>query len=80
MLFRVSVMCARVVLPTEEWLNLLEQHTLGLLKLNIPKQRTSLEAGSQWSAVIGTKREISISFSAKARHLVGSYDIPFSAA
>lgn len=77
-LLSICYLCLRVVLPTQEWLNLLQSHTLSLLKLNFPKQRTSLGTGSQWSTVIGTKWEISLS--AKVRHLVGSCDIPFSAA
>lgn len=66
-----SVMCVRVVPPTQEWVNCLQSSTLSLLKLNFPKQRTSLQTDSQWCAVTGTKREISIFLSAKARHLVG---------
>lgn len=77
-----SVMCVREVLPTQERLNLLHAHSLSLLKLSFPRQRTSLQTGSRCSAVIGTKKEISVSLSAKARHLVESYeyDVPFSAA
>lgn len=78
-----SVMCVRVVPPTQEWLNLLQSHTLSLLKLNSPKQRTSLQTGSQRSAVIGMKREISHCLPSKAiSREMWSYenDIPFSAA